>query len=55
MLVLTLPLSTVAHYCSPASYLRLTLTHLSSPSVADKAALPTFPDRNKFRVGNYSG
>jgi hypothetical protein len=48
MLVLTLPLSAVGHHWSPASHPRLTLTHLSSPSIADKAALLTFPNRNRF-------
>jgi hypothetical protein len=55
MFMLTLPLSAVAHHCSPASYPRLTLTHLSSPSIANKAALLTFPNRNRFRAGENSG
>jgi hypothetical protein len=35
----SLDLYTCAHHCSPASHLRLTLTHLSSPSIAYKAGL----------------
>jgi hypothetical protein len=33
----------------------LTPTHPSSPSMADKAALLTFLNRNRFRVGEDSG
>lgn len=55
MLMLTLPLSAVAHHCSPASYPRLTLTYLSSPSIANKAALLTFTNRNRFRAGENGG
>jgi hypothetical protein len=55
MLMLTLLLSAIAHHCSPASYPRLTLTNLSSPSITDKAALLTFPNRNRFRSSEDSG
>lgn len=41
MLVLTPPLSAVAYYCSPAST-------FVSPSIADKAALLTFPNKADF-------
>ena len=51
----TLPLSAVAHHYSTASHLRLTLTHLRLRSIADKAALLTFPDRNIFLAGEDSG
>ena len=40
---------------SPPPHLRLTLTHLSSHSIADKAALLTFPNRKRFRACEDSG
>ena len=43
--------SAVFRHCSPL----LTRLTLASPTIADKAALLTFPNRNRFRVGDYSG
>jgi hypothetical protein len=37
------------------THLRLTLAHLNSPNMADKAALLTFPNRNRFRESEDSG
>jgi hypothetical protein len=42
------PMLTPAHSYSPAAHPRLHPTHLSSPSNADKAALLTFPNGNRF-------
>ena len=47
-------LFTIAHLLH-LTRLRLTLAHLNSPNIADKAALLTFPNRNRFRAGDYSG
>ena len=59
--MLMLTSSAVFRYCSPlltrltlASPL-LTLAHPSLPSTADKAAMLTFLNRNRFRVDDYSG
>lgn len=45
MLILTLPLSVIAHYCSPASSLGVTITRLV---FIYKATLFTFPNRIGF-------
>jgi hypothetical protein len=54
MLVLTLPLSAVAHHTrfppSPLPY-----SPYSSPNIANKAALLTFPNGNRFRPRENSG
>jgi hypothetical protein len=44
-----------AHHYTPTSLLRLTLTHLSSPNITDKATLPTLSNRNRFFAGNNLG
>ena len=49
---MALPLSAVAHLLPT---LASPLAHLSSPSIPDKAALLTFPNRNRFRASEDSG